>query len=672
MNIDNTAVAVADAAAAAAAIGDDRAALSSLVAGLQRSLSDILEPALYARKKPKYDAGLLHPLALALDAPVLSRVNDTVSQLTRTLASFQAAILDGSNTNTANAAAASQSSSLPLSSNERLRLFALLKEQAGLLQQKHVSRASTAAAERIILQHTSSGRKTASRYPVQVSAGADTVQDVLERIAKECKLEIFAGTAEDEAQPGLDADADAGVDSQDLGMGMQLDADPTAAAAAVAGTGATIARKTTTITMAGKGLVLDVDIELLAGAVSRSGDNDRTAAKGKVLSVRFSHGLEGATDSGVDRLLTRLAQRADWTGLRDSLLRLCALDSLVAVPSSSSESQGEAGTAGPGAAVDPFGAMKALSTRLEQVFEAELEVAAGPEQIFSAGHGLPLLNAGTEPYAALVYHMPAQGLFSAHWERLVSAGFRQPGGAGVRASPDDDKEEETSLLDAGIHGLRSMTFELEPDSPATVQQAENQPPPTLLGQQLPLLQGQQELLEKLEQRISPGLRFVARLDREVCLSAAAGRRLSEVLLGTLLPVTGPSEQQPQPQPQLQLVPGMYALPAEQQTLEGMLLPGVVPGQTYSWAQAQIALAKTGGARGFKIRKLHFRTPAQLMAGIRIMRTQCLLEELLSKAFENTEVSSAGSNIGQQDEANVKLDDLFSGKVAISRKVQQGF
>lgn len=597
--------------------------LSSLVAELQRSLSDALLPARQhashsSSKKRKYDAALLHPLAvdrarsssLVESSKDAAGVHETVAQLSRTLASFEGAILNAA----ADPPAAGAGSSKSLSNNERLRLFALLKEQSALLQSRNTNEDAVRSATRL---YSNNGSKRA-KYPVQVTSG-ESVQLVLERIAKECKLEIFAGTDEAGTGPG----SGEGVEN-----GMDLDVDAPDAAA-----GGSL--KKTTMTMAGKGLVLDVDIDFPSdpsGGKASMSTPSGIAIHGRVASVRFSHGMEGATDAGIDRLLTRQAQSCLWDAFRDSLASLAALDSLVSVPGGSdSQPSGEKEQQ----AVDPFGAMHTLSAQLEQVFEAELEVAASPALIFSEGSGLPSINQ-SRPYAQLAYYMPAEGFFSDSWDALVNNGFRT-GASG-----------ESMLLE-DIDGMRSTTFSLEKsDVPETQVQAGDHS----------LLQNK-ELLAGLNERIGSGLRIRAILDREVYISQAAGLRLDAILAGR-------AQSDPGAPPMAGAAIPVYT------AIESLILPETNLGHSHITTaeegspQILVSNAPAVGERGFKLREFPFSALGQLLACTKVLRTQCLVAKVFEKAFEGTAAGSSGglqaNAMDKADEAQITLEDLFSGGI----------
>lgn len=325
--------------------------VSDAIAGLQRQLRAQFRPALRAAREEQqqqevagggrpaiaaqeqahldYDTSLIHPLSVLPSSPSSHSASFRADALLQTLNQFEAQLLGPEGGGSERGAPAS------VSTNERLRLLALLKEQSALALQDVGSAQGLLAAKEVLQQR----RGYRVGYPVNAADTADGAHAVLERLAKECGLEIFAS-----AEAGL---GDAGGEAS---MAMDTDGPPNDARQGPS---------KSTLTMAGKGIVLDIDIE-----------HPRSPEKSTVSGVRFSYGLEGSTDPGMDKLLSRQAGAAQWESFRDSLNALVVLDQLV--PDPATDSQGSSGSATGVTPVDPFGAMKKLSSLLEEVFKDEL------------------------------------------------------------------------------------------------------------------------------------------------------------------------------------------------------------------------------------------------------------------------------------------------------------
>ena len=274
--------------------------LSQVVAGLQSALRDTFEPALKRGEQTRsYDSTLLHPLSISQKG-----ISHPYQSLSSTLSAFEAQVLNS------NSSLGSESgSATSASGNPQLRLLALSKEYNALQLHELITKDGQDLSKRILDRR----KRYVSPFPI-ASRGEEKAQQALEKIAKECGLELF---------PGADVD------------GMSVDGEGDAA-------------KSATITMAGKGIVLDVDME--------------TGGAGQVTAVRFSYGLEGSTDQGIDKLLSRQAKEGHWENFRSSLLELEQLDALI-----QPQSDGQADST-----PDPFAMMKALALKVEEVFQAEL------------------------------------------------------------------------------------------------------------------------------------------------------------------------------------------------------------------------------------------------------------------------------------------------------------
>lgn len=305
--------------------------LSTLVSQLQRDLRGAFEGAVVSggggatrKKKEEYDAPLLHPLNTDSS---LQSIKSPHGILTSALQSFETQVLNAESS----------------SSNEKIRLLALLRENSQL-QLSH-----TALEEGRDLSARLLKRRRLYKdggYPVH--AAGRRITDVLEAVAKECGLEVYPGAEEDDTAGGGDA--------------MEVDLHSNTDGKS----------RSQTITMAGKGIVIDVDIEHPPPLLPpRTSTNVSPSAVGRVAAVRFSYGMEGSTDTGIDKLLSRQAKESQWEGFRQSLMELVKLDQLVPVPSE--DENGENGqTMAEARAVDPFSALASLSSKVEEVFKAEL------------------------------------------------------------------------------------------------------------------------------------------------------------------------------------------------------------------------------------------------------------------------------------------------------------
>lgn len=277
--------------------------LLQVVAGLSASIKTAFEPARSGSNDSRdttYDPTLLH--SLAVPSTATKDLKLPLELLTSTLSAFENQVLNEQNTGTS-------------TNNDKLRLLALSKEHSTLQLQDLQNKQGVSFAKRVLERRA----LYSTSFPFSLKESA-SIQDILEATAKECGLEIFPGAEEDGA--GMDA--------------MMMDE---AASEALPTT-------TSTVTMAGKGIVLDIDVE----------------SKSKIRAVRFSYGLEGSTDGGIDKLLSKQARERDWEALRNSLMKLARIDRLVETV------DGEPST------VDPFSAMKNITIKLEQLFKAELYV----------------------------------------------------------------------------------------------------------------------------------------------------------------------------------------------------------------------------------------------------------------------------------------------------------
>ena len=289
---------------------DSTQTIFQVIAELQSSIRTAFEPALHRRSKPSYDGALLHPLSIT--TKTLSFPSELLSS---SLRNFEEQVLNSS-TLAPGLSEPSVTSSSSASQAEKTRLLVLSKEYSALHLQESILKEGQDVCKSILDR-----RKGYSLPFPAVKRDDEKIQQVLEGIAKECGLEIFIGNENDENMA---------VDEMSEG------------------------NKMLTFTMAGKGIVLDIDMDFTV-----QGQQE------EIIAARFSYGLEGNTDQGIDKLLARQAKGKLWAQFQSSLVELVRLDALV---SSQNESQVTHGDKG----IDPFGAMKSLALKAEEVFQAEL------------------------------------------------------------------------------------------------------------------------------------------------------------------------------------------------------------------------------------------------------------------------------------------------------------
>lgn len=339
--------------------------LAQFIADLQRNIRDAFEPAQAPQNatqqqpapQSEYDATLLHPLAVPTGSqsstPAGSALQLPWPLITSALGSFEYQILNtglaGQNIGAANQLVSPASN---VSDKDRIRLLALMRETGALTLADLATEEGVQRSKKVIERR----KDYKVGFPGNF-AGKLTVKEVLESIAKDAGWETFQG-ADDAGGSGDPS----GMDTDDL----------------QGGNSGSISH---TITMAGKGVVLDVDFELPASKSATPGQNGITASSkhafGTITAVRFSYGLEGSTDPGVDKLLSKQAKAADWAAMRESILILARLDDVTGLQESMSRDEEAVGgtNADENASngdPDPLSAMKALSVKLEEVFKSEL------------------------------------------------------------------------------------------------------------------------------------------------------------------------------------------------------------------------------------------------------------------------------------------------------------
>lgn len=367
------------------------ATLSQVVADLQSRLKKTFQPALN-RQHGQYDSTLIHPLSIHVSGDEGARGGTTSTDagtananatatgdpsfslplpvLSYSLQHFENQVLN---------AGIEGNSSSTITHNEKHRLLALYKELSPLSLQTFATTEGRALSQQILDRR----KEYTTKYPLPVASSRrshTTIQDTVELLAKECGWEVFPGADDDMGdEGGLAAEEDT---STRMTM-MEIDSPTKGASSSSAAV--RIRAKKTTLTVAGKGIVIDIDIEqelsalppapanssdesgAVLPAATTSGNKDPLPAAERISAVRFSYGLEGSTDPGIDKMLLRLAKNESWEELRDAFTALATLDALVENPA---DSQLE--TASPAKMVDPFGAMKTLALKVEQIFKAEL------------------------------------------------------------------------------------------------------------------------------------------------------------------------------------------------------------------------------------------------------------------------------------------------------------
>lgn len=316
-----------------------------------------------------FDTSRLHPLAVRLDAEAASDLRLPLQQIHTTLQSFEGQVLNASATGSVvpnsgtlltgdgdQSLLLQQAGNSVIASNDKLRLLSLLKERATL----QLSEYTTADAVHLAQQLLSKRKDRAASFPVIGDGDTNTaIREVIARLAKECNLEVFSGQDED------------------LGDGMMLGIEPLSFGSSGLST-STSAPTKQTITMAGKGIVIDAD--LVEDRTFEHPVTEEHPVPTRIAAMRFSYGLEGHTDPGIDRMLTRLAEHKQWQYLRDCLWHLSELDRLGTYMQESMSSQSQtvdSGSAWQAAAqpvsyVDPLELMQSLSRELENTFKSEL------------------------------------------------------------------------------------------------------------------------------------------------------------------------------------------------------------------------------------------------------------------------------------------------------------
>lgn len=541
----------------------------------------------------------LHPPIAALASSSDAPGNESLPAIAAALSRFEASVLNSSNDGSS-------------SSNEKLRLLSLLKEQSTLeAQAKHRDEATTLSAKILGKRRrgdSSTGNGRTGGYPIAVKKGAGA-QEVLGSICAELGWEVFSTQNED----GNDGQDRNGEDSY-MGSG--------------SGTAALSGKPTTTtLTIAGKSIVLDVDITSGPSDASSTADNATSVA-----SVRFSYGLGSeqhastVTDPAIDRLLTRHASNADWESLRTSLRVLCSLDEVLSTAQGNISSTGSS----PAERVDPFEAMQRLGTRVERVFKQELEIASSPAHLLTTGHGIAIMNQST-PYLTHILHAPPALFYTDEWEETLASGF-QP-------------EQAEKLLHA--EGVRSVHFSVMPRS--ADDSAMNGPvgKEDLAGY---LSRDTSGMEDELYDKLGQGLSMVAILDKPVSITAATGRALERILHGKDSPATEARHI------------------GQNSTAPSVLLPEIIPRVAYEGPPSDGDDSSDSSMRYIlsssiqvhhTLERFIFDTAAQLLAVLAVLRQQLTWNDLLEECFRDSRPVDQQSDAKRETE--ITLDDLFSGE-----------
>lgn len=270
------------------------------------------------------------------------------------------------------------------------------------------------------------------------------------------------------------------------------------------------------------------------------------------------------------------------------------------------------------------------------------EVASSPSYLLTTGHGLPVLHQHF-PYVTLIYHLPTAAFLSPEWSACQSTGFQGEAMASLLALP----------------GCRSLRFSIELQTRNASIGGSGKP-------SFPLLDNAANgaataVPDALDERIGDGIAVVAHFDEEIWLGASTGRALQDIFQGSGTGNTAAAK------PAL----GVPPVAAGKRTYHEVVLPGLLPGQTYQHSvlpdcpaiRSTLELPTSAlSEAAFQLHSLLCSSVSQLLAATEILRTQCLFNELLStsigigKALEDAPVM-----VPSENESKVKLEDIFSGQ-----------
>lgn len=150
----------------------------------------------------------------------------------------------------------------------------------------------------------------------------------------------------------------------------------------------------------------------------------------------------------------------------------------------------------------------------------------------------------------------------------------------------------------------------------------------------------------LDEEIGEGVHYIARLNRPLLATQAAGRILESIVTG-----------------QNSTAPSHPPAGNPENAFLTRLLPSIQACVRYDIGQdkdmqIQATIARSG-ARAFQITSLPFSSVSQLWRIIEVIRQQTMLNELLTSLFENARVSE------KIDEESVTLESLLSGALLVS-------
>lgn len=266
------------------------------------------------------------------------------------------------------------------------------------------------------------------------------------------------------------------------------------------------------------------------------------------------------------------------------------------------------------------------------------------------GHGLST-SYYSRPYTELIYHVQPYVLQTEQWDETVQSGFQN--------------EEMAALLQLD-EGVLSMSFKVQKsdkqfpfDLSHTAGPANDSRAPVSAFSLLPSPPA------GLTEKIANGLQFVAKLNKPLIISTAAGRKLQDVLHGTesaaMFTFTSQSQMY---QTSGQQSIGYLSQPVGPATLESLLLPGVAVETFYQLDMRNIRdcppvrarLQALSNTPAFKLNHFVFETVDQLYAVTEILRTQACCNDILRETFDNS--TALGNHVDL--EASITLDSLLSG------------
>lgn len=273
------------------------------------------------------------------------------------------------------------------------------------------------------------------------------------------------------------------------------------------------------------------------------------------------------------------------------------------------------------------------------------EVAGDASHLFTTGHGV-VIPYHSSPYLNLIYHASSYALQTEEWDQIIQSGFQS------------EKLADLTKLEDGVLTMRFVAQKTNEPLPFNLAF-----PQALTGIEMvskatfPLLPSAPT---GLTEKITSGLHFIAKLNQPIVISAAAGRRLQDILLGSSVAATFPAIQM-----QLFQMPNQQANLSMEVTLERVLLADRDAGVVYdlemsnmqSCPSIRAKLQPDAYAPAFKIDQFAFETVDQLMAAVEVLRMQAYFNDLLQNLFEGAKVGKPERDI----EAGITLGALLSGE-----------